>query len=127
MPQTLIKFLDGAETAESFVFTVVRDRGRRTAQQLSRLRGIDARGYWLPPAPAKLTSDGSQVAAFSYQAYIGFVGVIVDYREGLQQSSFFDRNPSPIVQVTGAHPREVRAMMTTSLIRIRGKGRRTRD
>jgi hypothetical protein len=117
VPQTLIAFLDGAETAENFVFTVVRDRGRRTMHRLSRLQGIDARGYWLPPSQAKLTADGSQVAAFSFQPYIGFIGVTIDYEDGLNGPSFFERNPSPIVQVTGASPWKIRAMMATGLIR----------
>ena len=57
------------------------------------------------------------MAAFSFQPYIGFIGVTIGYEDGLNGPSFFERNPSPIVQVTGASPWKIRAMMATGLIR----------
>lgn len=119
VPPSLVDFMDGAANAEDFVFAVIRDRGRRSAHRMAKLRGIDARAYWLPPAPATLTADCSRVASFSYQAYIGFIAVNVDYAQGLQHPSFFELNPSPILQVTGVSPWRVRATMALAVIRER--------
>lgn len=117
VPQSLIEFLDGDERAQNFSFTVVRDRGRRTMHRLSRLQRLDARGYWLPPALATLTADGTRVATFSHQPYIGFIGVTIDYSLGLERPSFFADASAPIVQVTAANPWTVRAMMFGGLVR----------
>jgi hypothetical protein len=67
-----------------------------------------------PVNPRPAAEDKTIVEA---RPYIGFIGVTIDYEDGLNGPSFFERNPSPIVQVTGASPWKIRAMMATGLIR----------
>lgn len=119
VPPELIAFLDGADTAPNFVFTLVRDRGRMALHRQALRDDIDARGYWLPPSQLSLTPDGRSLVTFSHQPYIGFIGVSIDQAPNLEHPSFFDVEQAPLVTVTGANPLLVRAAMKWGALRER--------
>lgn len=126
VPAGLINFMDGAPSANEFVFALVRDRGRLAAQRTGKRHGLDARGYWLPPARVSLTPDGTAVAAFSHQSYIGFIGANIDHAPGLYHPSFFDTERASLVTVSGASPWVVRYMVTIGATRERFRRWRAR-
>lgn len=117
VPEGIIRFMDGADRADDFVFALVRDRGRRALHNHAVRRNIDARGYWLPPSSASLTPDGKQIATFSHQPYIGFIGINIDFAKGLSHPSFWDTRETPIIKVTGVPPWRFRLFMARARVR----------
>lgn len=111
IPKDTIRFLDGADSSGRMSFTIVRDAGRRELHRIAREDGLDARGYWLPPAEGILSPDKTTLAYADYEAYIGFIGVSVEYGV-IRKSPFFKRRVYRIKDVVCKDPLEIRCMAT---------------
>jgi hypothetical protein len=113
-PKDAINFLNGASSPGTIHFTIVRDIGRRELRRIAREEGFDARGYWLPRTEGVLSPDKTFLVYADYEAYIGFIGVCVEYGV-VRRKQFFKRRVCRIEDVACNDPIDIRRMVAQAV------------
>jgi len=103
VPQSLIRFLDGADACPDISFRVYRDLTKVSLHEHAKTHGDDLRGYWLPQASGLRDPEAGALTGCNFGFVIGHIGLSASWRAGHCEAGAFFRHRWTRIVNTGEY------------------------